>query len=85
MGSGHRDRAARAALSAPSDDMRVVWEPQIEQLVAERKGLQRELGDAEESIARYRHATDYLRTIEGWCEAMGPTLLPRRRMKSGDT
>ncbi len=69
------DNATRAVLNATNDESHALWTQQVNQLLPQKAALEKELAELGHDAQRRQMAYDYLKTVEDWCEALGPEIM----------
>jgi site-specific DNA recombinase len=68
------DNATRAVLSAANEGAHALWTQQVNLLMPQKAALEEELADLGHAAQRRQRAYDYLKTVEDWCEVLGPEI-----------
>jgi site-specific DNA recombinase len=72
---GQIENATKAVLTAANPEAHALWTRQFDLLIPQQAALEQELGDVDKNDQRRRAAYDYLKTVEDWCEALGPEIM----------
>jgi hypothetical protein len=68
------ENATHAVLNAANEETHALWTQQVTLLLPQKAALEQELVNLDHA-AHSRHAAyDYLKTVEDWCEALGPKI-----------
>lgn len=68
------ENAMRAVLNAPDEQTHALWSQQVNQLVAQRASVEKELEKLAQAHVRRQAAVAYLQSVEQWCTALGPEI-----------
>jgi site-specific DNA recombinase len=69
------DNATRAVLNATTEESHALWTQQVNMLLPQKAALEKELDEMGRAAQHRQTAYDYLRTVEDWCEALGPEIM----------